>query len=603
MPLLINCQSISKSFGAQALFDRLSFTVSEGERIGLIGPNGSGKSTLLQILAGWIPPDSGEVAARKQLRLAMVPQSPVFAEGATVRSVLEEAIDPALHDELERESILNVSMGRAGFADGAQLAEVLSGGWKKRLAVAREMVRKPDVLLLDEPTNHLDLEGILWLEKLLVSAPFATVVVSHDRYFLENAATDIMELNRMYPDGIFRARGNYSEFLIKREEWVETQSKYQEALANKVSREVEWLRRGPKARTTKSKARIDAAEKMIGELADVNARSVQRSTAIDFQATDRKTKRLLVAEGLTYEIGGRTLFRNLDVILRPNQRLGLVGPNGSGKTTLLRMFSAELEPQLGKIERADALRVVYFDQNRAQLDPETTLRRSLCPHGDSVIYRDRPIHIASWAKRFLFRNDQLDTAVSRLSGGEKARVLIARLMLEPADVLLLDEPTNDLDIPTLEVLEESLMEFPGALVLVTHDRYMLDRVSTIVVGLDGEGGATTYADYSQWEQAQAERAQARSRKKPASDAAPSAAGVAAPQKKKLSYMESREWETIEQRIEQADQRVSQLNAMLHDVSVTTDPKRLADTYAQLEEAQAEASKLYDRWAELDAKLQ
>ncbi len=284
-------------------------------------------------------------------------------------------------------------------------------------------------------------------------------------------------------------KGNYSEFLEKREDFLEAQKKQTEALATKVRREIEWLRRGPKARTGKSRARIDSAGRLIEEFSAANQRARGGTAKIDFTASDRKTKRLIEAEDIGITLGGRRLFQNLTLTLSPGVRIGLVGANGSGKTTLLKLLAGELEPDEGEIRRADRLQIVSFAQDRgAHLDPSISLRRALCPEGDMVIYRDRTIHVAGWAKRFLFLDEQLEMPVSKLSGGERARVMIARLMLATADVLLLDEPTNDLDIPTLEVLEDSLLDFPGAIVLVSHDRYLLDRVSTIVIGLDGGEG-------------------------------------------------------------------------------------------------------------------
>src|ERR1700692_3225198 len=306
------------------------------------------------------------------------------------------------------------------------------------------------------------------------------------------------ELNRTYPDGLLRVSGGYSRFLEKKEEFLHAQGKRQEALENLVHREIEWLRRGAKARTRKSKARIDKAGELMSELADLNARRRSGSAQIDFSATDRKTKRLIELEEVSCEIGDRKLFTGLNFVITAGMRVGLVGPNGSGKTSLLRLVRGESSPNSGEIYRADWLRIVYFDQTR-ELDPDVTLRRALAPEGDSVVYQDRVFHVASWAAKFLFAGEQLYQPVGKLSGGERARVLIAQLMLQPADLLLLDEPTNDLDIPTLEILEESLLEFRGALVLVTHDRFLLDRVSTVVLGLDGLGGAERFADYSQWE--------------------------------------------------------------------------------------------------------
>jgi ATP-binding cassette subfamily F protein uup len=601
MSLLISCQSISKTFGARPLFENISLTISEGERIGLIGPNGAGKSTLIQILAGIQTPDSGNVSLRKLVTTGYVPQDPVFDSDITVAAVLDRALANQHLEDFERESIINITLGRFGFSDPDVSALSLSGGWRKRLAIAQAVIANPDLVLLDEPTNHLDLQGILWLEKFLRSAPFASVIVSHDRYFLENVVSDMAEINRTYPDGLFRVKGTYSEFLMRREDFLAAQSKQQEALSNVVKREIEWLRRGAKARTRKSKARIDDAGRHIEELAELNARSARGTTQIDFTATDRKTKKLLVAENLSKSMGGRLLFTGLNCTLSPGIRLGLVGANGSGKTTLLKILGGELAPDGGTVQRADGLRVVYFDQNREQLNLEEPLRTALSPYGDSVIYRDRTIHVAGWAKRFLFRSEQLDVAVGRLSGGERARVLIARLMLQPADLLFLDEPTNDLDIATLEVLEENLSDFPGALVLVTHDRYMLDRVSTLVLGLDGNGGAGLFADYSQWEQAQAKATSSAPDLSPKT-AKPEPPPAAPSQKKRLSYMENREWESIESQIEAADAELAARQRDLHDPEIMRDPKRLQEAYEKLESAQESADRLYARWAELEVKL-
>jgi ATP-binding cassette subfamily F protein uup len=599
---IINAQGISKSFGSTVLFQNISFTVSEGDRIGLIGPNGSGKSTLLRILAGEEDLDSGEIAVRKRVRLTCVLQDSKFALGDTVRSVVEKALERASVSTTERGTRFAETLGRAGFDELETPATALSGGWQKRLAIVEALVQGPDILLLDEPTNHLDLAGIEWLEALLQDAAFACVVVSHDRYFLKNVATEMAELNRTYPDGLLRVRGNYSTFLEKKEEFLHSQSKRQEALENLVHNEITWLRRGAKARTRKSKARIDKASDLMSELADLNLRTRTATANIDFSATDRKTKRLIELENIGSEIGDRTLFDGLNFIITAGMRVGLVGPNGSGKTTLLRLLRGELSATAGEIRRADWLRIVYFDQTR-QLDPEVTLRRALAPDSDSVIYQDRVIHVASWAARFLFTGEQLNQPIGRLSGGERARVLIAQLMLQPADVLLLDEPTNDLDIPTLEILEESLLEYRGALVLVTHDRYMLDRVSTIVLGLDGQGGAASFADYSQWESWQAERkqpakavrssgAQPRRRTTTSEPSAP---------KKKLSYLEAREYATIEERVDQAEQLLQEKRAQLEDPAIASDGPRLLRAHAEMDEAQKTADELYSRWAELEQK--
>jgi ATP-binding cassette subfamily F protein uup len=600
---IVNAQEITKAFGALPLFQNVSFTISEGDRIGLIGPNGSGKSTLLRILAGEVNPDRGDVSFRKRTRLACVEQDSRFAPATTVRSVIESALDRCGVSGTERGARFAETLGRAGFENLDATATQLSGGWQKRLAIVEALVQHPDILLLDEPTNHLDLLGITWLEDLLEQASFASVIVSHDRYFLENVTTDMVELNRIYPEGSLRVHGNYSQFLEKKEEFLHAQSKRQEALENLVHGEIEWLRRGAKARTRKSKARISKAGELMGELADLNQRTRSTTAQIDFSATDRKTKRLIELQDVTCTMGDRPLFDSLNFILTAGMRVGLVGPNGSGKTTLLRLLQGDLAPTGGSIRRADWLRIVYFDQTRT-LDPDVTLRRALAPDGDSVIYRDRVIHVAGWAARFLFTGEQLSQPVGRLSGGERARVLIAQLMLQPADILLLDEPTNDLDIPTLEILEESLIDFPGSLVLVTHDRYMLDRVSTIVLGLNGKGGADTFADYAQWEAWQTQRSKpdktpgaATTESSPTSDSST----PAAPAKKKLSYLEAREYATIEQRVEEAEQLVQAKRAELEDPANAMDAPRLVSAQAALDAAQEALDVLYARWAELEKK--
>jgi ABC transport system ATP-binding/permease protein len=600
--LLLNTQALAKSYGASFLFRDVSLSVREGDRIGLIGPNGSGKSTLLEILAQRREPDTGEVALRKGTRLAYLPQDSPFPPGETIRAVIRRSLKNAGIPESEWQAREGETLGRAGFEDFDAEAATLSGGWRKRLAIAEALVQDPAIVLFDEPTNHLDLGGIEWLEKLLQDAAFASVIVSHDRYFLENVPTAIAELNRVYPDGLLYVPGNYSAFLEKKAEFLHAQSKRQESLENRVRTEMEWLRRGPKARATKAKARIDTAHEMIGELADLRSRGRSSATDIDFAGTDRKTKRLIHLEGVGYGYDGRMLFDGLDFTITAGMRVGLVGSNGSGKTTLLRLLlgetRGEMAPLRGKIERADGLRMVYFDQNR-QLDPDVTLRRALAPSSDSVIYRDRVIHVAAWAARFLFSGEQLNQPVGRLSGGERARVLIANLMLEPADVLLLDEPTNDLDIPTLEILEESLLEFSGALVLVTHDRYLLDRVSTLVLGLDGQRRAERFADYSQWDAWQEQRKQPKP-KTQAEVRPPSPPVVAA--KKKPSYLEAREYESIEQRVHEAERVLEEKRGALKDPSLARDGRLLEQAYREVEEAQAAVDAIYARWAELEQKM-
>ncbi|MDX1996676.1 MAG: ABC-F family ATP-binding cassette domain-containing protein [Thermoanaerobaculia bacterium] len=593
--LLLSAQNLTKQYGQRPVFEELSFHLFEGDRVGVIGPNGSGKSTLLRILAGLEEPDSGTRAPRKGCRVGYVPQDPELDPAASCQAVVEDALLGLPIEDFERHDRARRQLGRMGFEDPERRVGELSGGWKKRLAIALELAREPDVLLLDEPTNHLDLEGVLELEKILLAEPRAFVVVSHDRRFLENIARRMIEIDRVYPDGLLEVAGRYSDLLERRDEVRRNQLEYQETLANRARREVEWLRRGPKARTSKSSARIDAAHELLDELAEVRGRTREASTALDFEGSGRRTKQLLVARGLTKSYGKRTVLNGIDLVLTPGLRLGLLGANGSGKTTLLSLLAGTLEPDAGTIDRAPALQTVLFDQARETLDLTVSLRRALAPESDSVVYQDRAVHVASWARRFLFRNEQLDTPVAKLSGGERARILLARAMLRPADVLILDEPTNDLDIPTLEVLEESLLEFSGALLLVTHDRYLLDRVSNVILALDGQGGAETFADLGQWEEQQA---------RPVTSekvASPAPARVKAPSAKRLSYLEQREWEGMEAAVLAAEEALGTAEARLADPAIATDAGELQRRSGELAAAQAEVERLYARWAELEAK--
>jgi ATP-binding cassette subfamily F protein uup len=604
MPPILNAQGLSKSFGATPLFRDIAFTVSDGDRIGLIGPNGAGKSTLLKILAGEEDGDAGDVAIRKRARIGYIHQESTFAPGKTIREILEAALVRGNVAEAEREGKLRETSGRIGLSDVTVEAATLSGGWRKRLAVAEAIVAAPDVLLLDEPTNHLDLAGIAWLEELLNEGDFASVVVTHDRYFLENVATEIVELNRVYADGVLRVQGSYSKFIEARQAYLESQSRLEESLRNRVRTEVEWLRRGPKARATKAKARIDTANLLIDQLKEVSSRGQSSTAAIGFAGTDRQTKRLVELNDIAIELGGRTIVEHLNFLIANGTRVGLVGPNGSGKTTILRLLTGELAASAGEVTKAGSLRIVYFSQMR-ELPEGVTLRRALAPDSDSVVYQGRVVHVASYAQKFLFSGDQLNQPVERLSGGERARVLIARLMLEPADLLLLDEPTNDLDIATLEVLEESLLEYKGALVLVTHDRYMLDRVSTTVLGLDGKGNTAIFADYPQWEQwflsQQTDQRPEREEQAATGKPALPVETVAGSTKKKLSYLEAREFATIEERVEVADARLDAARDRVGDPEVAIDAAKLTDALAEMESAQAESDLLYARWAELTEK--
>ncbi|MCH2148811.1 MAG: ABC-F family ATP-binding cassette domain-containing protein [Phycisphaerales bacterium] len=600
MSTLLSARELSKSYPANPLFEDVAVHVEEGDRIGLIGPNGAGKSTLMKVLAGLEEPDEGEITRRRGLRMVYVKQDDLFPDSTTPFAAVTNQLAGGEDDRMDIETRAAIALSKLGFEDFDREIATLSGGWRKRLSLACAMAQDPDVLLLDEPTNHLDLEGVLWLERFVQQASMAVLFITHDRMFLEHAASRIIELSPAYPGGTFKAEGDYSEFLRRKEAFLEAQAAAQSALANKVRRDTAWLQQGIQGRQTRNKTQVIAAAERRHELKQTRGRNEapKKTTTIDFQATERKTKKLLTLHSVAKSMGDKALFTSLDLMLTPGQRIGLVGVNGSGKTTLLRLMSGAIEPDSGTIKQAPELRIVTFSQHRNTLVTTQTLQEALCPVGDMVDYRGKQVHVTGWAKRFLFEADQLSTLVRNLSGGEQARVLIANLMLEPADVLLLDEPTNDLDIPSLEVLEEALLEFPGALVLVTHDRFMLERIATEYIGLDDAGGAKHFQTYSQWNDARAKAASAV--KRSADKSKPQKKSERKPEtSRKLSWHERKEYEGMEAAILHAEDEVERLEAVTADPDIADDHVRAAKAYEALSQAQQQVKSLYARWVELD----
>jgi ABC transport system ATP-binding/permease protein len=574
MSLLFSCQSVSKSYSTRILFKELSLSIFSKDRIGLIGPNGAGKSTFLKIIAGLEKPNTGILSPRRDLKIGYVPQSCEFPD-LPPETILINVLKEDLPD-YEKERLAQTWLSKLGFTGNEASAALLSGGWKKRLGFACELISNPDLILYDEPTNHLDVEGILWLENFLARESPPYLLVSHDRYFLQNVTNRVIEIDPAYPKGMFAIDGTYADFLDKKEQFLAGQIQQERSLATKARRETEWLRAGVKARTTKSQSRIDEAHEILQEHSDVSRRNTQRRAKIDFAASERETRKLIVAKNLGKELGGRTLFKNLDFVLSPGTRIGLLGPNGSGKTTLLKLLSDEIKPDQGTIKKADALQTVYFDQHRAQLPQNLTLREALSPKGDYVTFRGQEVHVNGWCKRFLFSPDLLDMTINRLSGGERARISIAHLMLQPADVLLLDEPTNDLDIPTLETLEESLLEFPGAVVLITHDRCMLDRICNSLITL----GETVLPP----EKEKGKREERSEKSKPS-----------------LSYLEKKEYDEIEKKIGKFEEEIKALNHLLEKPEIAENAVKLNEVCQAIGLAENKIEQLYLRWQELEKK--
>ncbi len=599
MAELLQLRGVGYHAGPRTLFSDVDLTLAKGDRLGLVGPNGSGKTTLLKILAGFEAPFEGERSSTRGLRVGLVDQEPVLDAGFTVLEIVLARLDrePGSPPGISADVAARRTLGQAGFEDPEAVVGSLSGGWQRRLALVAEIATGPDLLLLDEPTNHLDLEGIEWLEKLLISLRSATVVVSHDRRFLEAVCTRMAEIDRRHPGGFFSCAGAYSDFLEQRERAFSELRDREASLNSRLREEIRYLRQGPKARTSKNATRVARAHENIAELDRVRQLNREPELEAGFSDTGRRTRRLLVAESVSVRYGESSCFTDLELILSPGRRIGLVGPNGSGKTTLLRTLLGELGPDSGQVRPAPRLRLVYFDQARDQLDGQSTVRQALSPEGDTVTVGGRKIHVKSWARQLLFRDDQLDQPVRTLSGGERARLLIARLMRTPADVLLLDEPTNDLDIPTLEALEQSLVEFEGAIVLVTHDRFLMDRVCTSVLALDGQGGYKELADLAQWERTR-ETTLAVDTPRPRSA---TAVKPTADTRVRLSYKEKLELERMEDAVLAAEGHVESLEERIASPEIAADGAVLRQAYEELGQAQAIVEGLYSRWAELDEK--
>tara|TARA_R110000737_G_scaffold2923_9_gene9142 strand:+ start:74550 stop:76364 length:1815 start_codon:yes stop_codon:yes gene_type:complete len=600
MSNLLTARNLMKAYPANTLFEGVSINVEEGERIGLIGPNGSGKTTLLKVLAGLEPADDGEIIRKRALRAVYVQQDDRFSGDATPLSVVVDGLDEHDDSGMDPTTRAEITLSKLGFTNIDQSVASLSGGWRKRLSLARALAQEPELLMLDEPTNHLDLEGVVWLERFVKQVSIAIIFVTHDRRFLENTATRIVELSKAYPGGAFEAIGNYTEFVKRKEAFLDAQRAAQTSIATRVRQDTAWLNQGIQGRQTRNKTQVGAAASRREELKDTIDRNqaTSKTAAFAFQSTDRKTTKLLTLNSVSKSMGEKRLFESLSLTLTPGQRIGLLGVNGSGKTTLMRLMSGDLLPDSGSVKRADNLQVVTFSQHREALDQSQTLQEALCPYGETVQYNGQSVHVSGWARRFLFDPDQLSTRISNLSGGEQARVLIANLTLLKADVLLLDEPTNDLDIPSLEVLEQSLMSFSGAIVLVTHDRFLLERISTEYLALNDRGDAKWFASIEQWN-----AATMKEKPSPVETTKPSPSTTKTPSQPKpgkLSYKFQLEYEGMEEAILDAEASLERLEAEAADPTLTTDHKRAATVYSKLKDGQARVAELYAWWSELEA---
>jgi ATP-binding cassette subfamily F protein uup len=615
MGILISAHRLEKRFATRTLFTGLTFAIEDGDRIGLIGPNGAGKTTLMRMMSGGSSVDGGDLSSSRGTRIALLEQSPTFNDTVTVREALLEATDdPFDYDSmmLVEEILSKFDLNRDDVGADRPVSS-LSGGWKKRVALAREIARKPDLLLLDEPTNHLDVDGIRWLEEYLAAARFATVTITHDRLFLQRVANRIFDLDPRYPDGLLVVKGEYVDYLTVRDDLIRSQERREVVLKNTLRRETEWLRRGAKARTTKQTARITRAGNLQSEVGDLEERNAKKRLQIDFQEASRNPHKLIEAKELRKDVpnsdgvGERMLFDDFSMIITPKTRLGLLGPNGCGKSTLIKCLLGLEEATSGTVKRAEKIDIAYFEQHRDTIDMKKTVLRNICDEGDYVDFRGQFVFARSYLDRFLFRTEQHDMPVEKLSGGEQARLRIAQMMLTPANVLVLDEPTNDLDLATLAILEETLGDFPGAVILVTHDRYFLDQVSNRILAfehdLQGEAELLEFASFSQWEdwreiRDDERKALTKKGSKKAAAAQATAAPAQATPKKKLSFKDKHDLDNMEANIAKAEKELSDLQAEVSKPEHLANSSKLSEISTAIGLAQAKVDALYARWAEL-----
>ncbi len=597
MSILVNAHQLRHSFSARPLFQGISFSILSGERVGLIGPNGAGKSTLLKILAGEISPDEGTLSTQRGLRIAYLEQVPLFSEGSSVQSaIMEGARDPS---DFKTLSLAKEIQSKLSLSDSP--IDQLSGGWKKRVALARELIKEPDLLLLDEPTNHLDIESILWLEGFLAQAPFATLTITHDRLFLQRVSNRILELDRRIPGGLFKTDGDYATYLEIKQEMMESQERQEVRIKNTLRHETEWLRRGAKARTTKQQARIKRVYEIEKEAEELSYRNQNITARIEFQNAERNPKKLIEVKKISKTYGSELVVPHLDLVLTPKSRIGLLGPNGCGKSTLIRLLVGKEKPDSGSTFFSEQLQIAYFDQNRESLDPNLSILKTLCPRGDFVDYRGTQVHIKSYLDRFLFGPEQMQMAVGKISGGEQSRILIAKLMLQKANVLVLDEPTNDLDIATLDVLQGVLQDFNGAVLLVTHDRYFLDQVASQILafGEDDKGKKqiTSFTGLEQWETWNDLQTKKKDREE--THLKGSQNKYTAIRKRKLSFKETHELQNIEPNIKIAEDKMATLTALSTQPETLRNRLRLTELSNEMAKTQAEIDRLYALWGELE----
>jgi ATP-binding cassette subfamily F protein uup len=634
---LLTVENVTKGFNERVLLRGVSLAIGEGERVGLLGPNGCGKTTLLKVLAGVEPFDSGVRTLRRDVRLGYLEQEPALDGASTAREIvrggiagreqvleqlervhreLESAREEALERALARQSRLETELERLGGHDvehriestlqslGLEQPDALcgpmSGGERRRVALARLLVSAPDLLLLDEPTNHLDALVTEWLEDWFLETRTPLLMVTHDRYFLDRVVDRIVELDR---GELFEYIGGYGDYLEKRAERLDAERSRESARQLLVRRETVWMRRGAPARTTKAKARIKRYENLV----DSEPVALPSELELEIPPGPRLGTRVIEAHGLTKRFGERVVLAPIDLEIGPQTRLGIVGPNGAGKTTLLKLILGELAPDGGTLELGETVRFARIDQQRAELSPENTVIEEVAGRSDVVKVGDRTLRVESFLDRFLFPGPMKFARVKQLSGGERNRILLAKLLCAGGNVLVLDEPTNDLDLPTLRALEEALLVFPGAVLVVSHDRWFLDRIATHILYFDGRGGVRLHVGdlTSLFERLAQERAaQSESAAKAPKVSAPARAEAAdkpAAKARRITPWQRKELDELPEKIAALERELGELDARLAEPSLYSGPKsELERVRARRAEVDAQNAALYARWEELEA---
>ncbi len=620
---ILTAADLQVRYNEQVVLDKASFTICEGDRIGLVGRNGSGKSTFLRILAGTQQPDAGTTTRRRNLVIGYLSQEftldPQINVYENVRAGARHVLDlirefeelPAQskrHDELEErirtldgwglDHRIKTAMSHLNVPDGERRIDTLSGGEKRRVAMCRAIISRPDLLILDEPTNHLDPESIEWVGDFLGEFPGAFLVVTHDRYFLDRVASSIVEL----ANGVFHPyKGNYTEYLVARAERQATEELVEHKRQMFLRRELEWVRRGPKARTTKSKSRLDR----YYEVADQTEVEVESDVELVIPPPPQLGNRVVELSNAGVELGGKTLFRGFDFTFEQGMRIGVAGRNGLGKTTLLKLVIGEQQPTEGTVKAGQLTRFNYIDQGRLQLREERTVLEEVGDGTEFVIFGEGKLSLRAYLKRFLFTDDRINTQVKYLSGGERSRLLLARILKNGGNFLVLDEPTNDLDLPTLRILEEALLAFPGCVLVVSHDRYFLNRVCTGILAFEGdEKIAYSVGDYDYYLEKRARESSSVKNSKPAVasplSAAPGVKELGSARPRKLTFKETRELEGMEAQIMEREAEISRIEALFSQPNFHQEHgQRTKELTAQIAAIREELAKLFVRWEELE----